>query len=83
VLKLLEKEGHAMASMLTLKELLDQAKRRGQTDAELAQQKISFIYGNANIERDRLTPATVTRASARDEPTKGRGANTQVVRDKK
>jgi hypothetical protein len=43
-----------------LEELLRRARMRRMTPEERRVQSISFVYGNANIERDTLARGTVT-----------------------
>jgi hypothetical protein len=43
-----------------LEELLKRARMRSMTPEERLVQSISFVFGNANIERDTLTRGTVT-----------------------
>ena len=43
-----------------LEELLKHARERPMTPEERREQSISFVLGNANVERDTLTRGTVT-----------------------
>ena len=43
-----------------LEELLKYARKRPMTAAERREQSISFVLGNANVERDTLARGTVT-----------------------
>jgi hypothetical protein len=49
-----------------LQALLDQAKRRGVSEQELAEQRVSFAYGNAPADDDRITKESARTASTRN-----------------
>jgi hypothetical protein len=46
--------------MSDLEQLIQLARRRKMTDEERRQQSVSFALGNANVEGDQLSRATVT-----------------------
>ena len=46
-----------------LKKLIEAAKKIEMTPADLEVQRQSFAYGNANIENERVTRATVAKAA--------------------
>ncbi len=46
--------------------LLDEARRKGVTDEQLQEQRVSFAYGNAPAGADRITKESVRDASRRN-----------------
>lgn len=49
-----------------LEALLQEAKKKGVSDEELREQRISFVYGNAPAGADRITKESARRVSTRN-----------------
>lgn len=49
-----------------LEALLEKAKKKGVSDEELREQRISFVYGNAPAGADRITKESARRVSTRN-----------------
>ncbi len=49
-----------------LNALLEEAKKKGVSDEELREQRISFVYGNAPDGADRITKESARRVSTRN-----------------
>jgi hypothetical protein len=48
--------------MSNIKELVERARSLGMSQAERAEQRRNFAFGSSNIENDRITRETVSRA---------------------